>query len=278
MRTSSFAAIPLAAIVVASLAACSPFDPGSAPDAGSTPPPPPDVVTPDDAMGGGASEDGTAAAHFSFFYTSLAAMQRLSGNEKGFGGDLRFGMPTGIEGADKICQTIAGDVGFGSKTWRAFLSATRGPDGQVVNAIDRVGEGPWYDRQGRLIAQDKAGLLADRPLGDPSAVNDLPDETGDGTSSRGSTYDAITGSNTSGRLYYPDRKNSCNDWTNSTLEAVFVMCGHAWLATGIAHWIQAHPERSCVAGYNITSNGTSDGSSIGAGGGWGGFYCFALTP
>jgi hypothetical protein len=26
------------------------------------------------------------------------------------------------------------------------------------------------------------------------------------------------------------------------------------------------------------SGGVSDGSSIGAGGGWGGFYCFALTP
>jgi hypothetical protein len=110
-------------------------------------------------------------------------------------------------------------------------------------------------------------------------VNDLPDETGQGTSRLGSSYDVITGSTMAGTLFYPDPRNTCNDWTSNTLEAVFVVCGHAWLAGGIGNWVSAHPERSCVAGVNLTSNGGSgDGSSIGAAGGWGGFYCFALTP
>jgi hypothetical protein len=188
-------------------------------------------------------------------------------------------MPTGLEGADKICQTIADGVGFGGKTWRAFLSATQGADGQMVNAIDRIGSGPWYDRKARLIAADRAGLLAERPLGDPAAVNDLPDENGDPTSPLGSTYDAVTGSNMNGTLYYPgDPRSTCMDWTNATLENVLVVCGHAWLANGIGHWIAAHPTRSCIPGVNLSSNGSNDGSSIGAGGGWGGFYCFALTP
>jgi hypothetical protein len=217
--------------------------------------------------------DAAGLPRFSFFYTSLEAMRRLSGSQNGFGGDLRFGMPTGLEGADKICQTIASDVGFGAKAWRAFLSATRGP----VNAIDRIGHGPWYDRKERLIAQDIAGLLGERPAGDPDVINDLPDETGEGTSWLGHTS-AITSSTTMGKLYFPEPKNSCNDWTSNTLEAVFIMTGHPSFTVGAANWIQSHPERSCIPGVRLGDAGNGDGSSIGSGGGWGGFYCFALTP
>ena len=49
--------------------------------------------------------------------------------------------------------------GAGAKEWHAFLSAAKGPDGNPVNAIDRIGEGPWYDRMGRLVAMNKAALL-----------------------------------------------------------------------------------------------------------------------
>jgi len=274
MRSDAlFAACAAGAAVVVSCG--SPFDTGAPPDTG---------VSLDAGSGGDGSTADAAPEvpdlpRFSFFYTSLAAMRRLSGSQDGFGGDLRFGMPTGLEGADKICQTIADGEGFGAKTWRAFLSATKGPDGQIVNAIDRVGSGPWYDRNARLLAQDRSGLLADRPVGDPSVVNDLPDETGQPTSPLGSSYDAVTGSNTNGTLYYPnDPRSTCMDWTSATLENVLVVCGHAWLANGLGNWIAAHPERSCIPGVNLASNGGNDGSSIGAGGGWGGFYCFALTP
>jgi hypothetical protein len=222
-------------------------------------------------------EDVIDLPRFSFFYTSLDAMRRLSGSQNGFGGDLRFGMPTGLEGADKICQTIARDLGFGAKTWRALLSVTRGPQGAPVHAIERIGEGPWYDRKGRLIAQDRAGLLAERPAGDPEVINDLPDESGEGTSPLGHTS-AITGTNTMGRLYSPDAKNTCNDWTSNRLEAIFVMTGHPSFTTGASNWLQSHPERSCVPGVRLGDAGNGDGSSIGSGGGWGGFYCFALTP
>ncbi|MBN1757324.1 MAG: carboxypeptidase regulatory-like domain-containing protein, partial [Chitinispirillaceae bacterium] len=47
---------------------------------------------------------------FSFFVTSLAALQDLSGSENGFGGDLRFGHTgpgAGLKGADSICECIA---------------------------------------------------------------------------------------------------------------------------------------------------------------------------
>ena len=235
----------------------------------------------------GGSRDGGAdvppgsapatGARFSFFYTSLQAMRRLSGSQNGFGGDLRFGAATGIEGADKICQTIASDVGAGNKTWRAFLSATRGPEGQPVHAIERIGEGPWYDRRGRLIANDRAALVTgNRPAGDGQAVADLPDESGQGTRSMGDTHDVITGSNRMGRLADTDPVRTCQDWTS--LQGRGVQIGHSWPAGSGMHWIVAHTEPSCAAGVNLVQNGPGNGSSIGAGGGWGGFYCFALQP
>ena len=95
-----------------------------------------------DAAGG----EGT---RFSFFVTSW-----LSGSAAGFGGDLRFGKADGLSGGDEICRVIAESSlpGSGAKGWRAFLSVTKGADGKPVHAIDRVGEGPWYDRRGRLVA------------------------------------------------------------------------------------------------------------------------------
>ncbi len=34
-------------------------------------------------------------------------MRKLANSQDGFGGDLRFGEKTGLEGADKICRTLA---------------------------------------------------------------------------------------------------------------------------------------------------------------------------
>ena len=120
---------------------------------------------------GGATATGGAggqAQRFSFFVTSTAAMIRLSNNPQGFGGDLRHGETTGLAGADRICMEIAETSlpGAGSKTWHAFLSVVGPP---LVNAIDRVGAGPWYDRLGRLVSMNKASLAMNRPGGaDPA--------------------------------------------------------------------------------------------------------------
>src|SRR3954466_9747723 len=118
------------------------------------------------AAGSSANHDhqadaGGQAGTFSFFVTSYVALQRLSGSQSGFGGDLRYGESDGLRGADKICREIAdGSLpGAGKKTWRAFLSVTRASDGKPVHAIDRIGKGPWYDRRGRLVAATKDDLL-----------------------------------------------------------------------------------------------------------------------
>jgi hypothetical protein len=206
-------------------------------------------------------------------------MRRLSKSQNGFGGDLRFGAATGLEGADKICQTIATEVDprFGSKQWRAFLSVARGPGGQPVHAIDRIGDGPWYDRLGRLVAMNKAGLLAERPTGDPAVGADLPDESGMGTRRLGDTHDVVTGSNRMGRLRFPDPANTCQDWTSAAGRTT-IGFGHSWPAFSGRNWMEVHTGRSCAPSVNLVQNGGGDGSGIGSGGGWGGIYCFALTP
>ena len=252
---------------------------------------PPDSDAIGDPMDSGAGADGMDAnmpdggapeALFSFFVTSLDTMQAQSGSEDGFGGDLG-----GLAGADAICQTAAANVGFGHKTWRAFLSATTGPAGEPVHAIDRIGDGPWYDRRERLIAEDIAGLQQERPDGDPPAVQDLIDELGIPLTVFTDAHDIMTGSNREGRLEDSDPISTCNDWTSAVGPGSEsrVRCGHAWPSpqarpgSSARHWIRAHPLPGCAPGVwtRFTRPG-EEGDTVGGQGGWGGIYCFALTP
>jgi hypothetical protein len=67
----------------------------------------------------------------------------------------------GLAGADAHCQKLAAAAGAGNRTWRAYLS-TNAADGQpVVNARDRIGQGPWYNATGQRIAQNLADLHGD---------------------------------------------------------------------------------------------------------------------
>lgn len=215
-------------------------------------------------------------AHFSFFVTSLQTMRAQSGSQDGFGGNLG-----GLAGADQICQTAAAAVGFGHKTWRAFLSAYN--NGSPIHAIDRIGDGPWYDRNGRLISMDKAGLIAgNRPAGDAQTVDDLPDEFGVPGTTLGDTHDVMTASNAQGRFDGTSAGNTCNDWTSASAATPtannLVRCGHSWPAMSGRHWIRAHTLHGCAPGVNLVQNGPGTGTSVGAGGGWGAIYCFALEP
>ena len=227
---------------------------------------------------------------FSFFVTSLEAMQELSGSANGFGGDLRFGESTGLAGADKICATIAEMElpGAGAKGWRAFLSArTGGADGGQVHAIERIGSGPWYDRLGRLVAPDIAGLTGTRPAADAAIKNDLPNERGEsqknqpGPNSTGlaDNHDIVTGSTSTGRYSGAAAGDTCNDWTSTTATGSIVV-GHSWPAQSGQSWIKAHTEKGCAAVVNLVQNGPGSPGckGLGCGGGYGGIYCFALTP
>jgi hypothetical protein len=252
-----------------------------------------DTETPDAGVADASPPDAAPVLpRFSFFITSLATMAKQSGTSSapaqyanlGFGGNLG-----GLAGADAICQQAAADVGFGGKTWRAFLSVTDGGNGQPVHAIDRIGSGPWYDRNERLIAEDIAGLLSgNRPAGSTQAVNDLADENGiaigtqdlDSNGEDDDNHDIMTGTGKDGRLFSTDKKSTCDDWTYAGTDTSYDegRVGHAWPAQSGQHWINSHPMHGCSPGANLIQNGPGSGTDVGAGGGWGAIYCFALTP
>jgi len=110
-----------------------------------------------------------------------------------------------------------------------------------VNAIDRIGEGPWYDRQGRLLANNREELLNERPINaDPAIINDLPNEYGipnhrpDPTMPVVDNHMTVTGSDENGELYTgggsgtfggmggdvsgETEGNTCDDWTSTTVK------------------------------------------------------------
>jgi hypothetical protein len=253
----------------------------TSPDAAASP----DAETSKPDVAGGGAEVSTGK-RFSFFVTSLVAMRRLSKSQNGFGGDLRYGTADGLTGADKICTEIAETVmpGAGGKGWHAFLSAAKGPDGNPVNAIDRIGAGPWYDFMGRMVAASKAALLSTRPMGaDPAIVNDLPNEFGipnhrpDPAMPEVDNHHVLTGSDAMGRLYGPTA--TCNSWTALT-GAGRPRIGFSWPESGRVNWISGQDEGGCGAGVNIAQTGGSDPGNpiVGSGGGYGGIYCFASTP
>ena len=231
---------------------------------------------PDAGAQPGDPDAGEPLEKFSFFVTSLDTMRAQSGSQDGFGGDLG-----GLAGADAICQNAAAAVGFGGKTWRAFLSVTQGPDGNPVNAIDRIGSGPWYDRNGRLIASDLDGLRHTRPDGDAQAVADLADERGVPLTTLGDSHDVMTGSNSQGQLASSSPESTCADWTTSSSSTTYAekaYVGHSWPAMSGQSWMSAHRMRGCAPGVNLQQNGPGQGTCVGCSGGWGGIYCFALTP
>jgi hypothetical protein len=239
------------------------------------------------AMGGAGSTAGTTSsggAHFSFFMTSQAGLQRLSNNSKGFGGDLRFTKADGLQGADEICKQLAeASMPGNNKTWRAFLSVTKGPDGNPVNAIDRIGEGPWYDRKGRILAANRAALLNERPQGaDALIANDLPNEDGIPNHDPGAgiidNHNTLTGSDMMGALDSKGLTATCQDWTSSAADGGRPRCGVSWPRASLKHWISTLNEGGCVPGSTPVGADSGPSGTVGALGGYGGFYCFALTP
>ncbi|MGQ0736841.1 MAG: hypothetical protein ACT4QD_24715, partial [Acidobacteriota bacterium] len=68
----------------------------------------------------------------------------------------------GLAGADATCQRLAGAVGLGGRTWRAYLSVERDPANanQPAHARERIGAGPWYNVSLALVANNLAELHA----------------------------------------------------------------------------------------------------------------------
>ena len=174
----------------------------------------------------------------------------------------------GLAGADAQCQTLAAAVGAGNRTWRAYLS-TQGPN--AVNARDRIGNGPWANARGAVVARDLAHLHGDTvelaQLGNNLKRDTALNEKGEMVNGFGATpnqHDMLTGSHTDGRAYVvADGDRTCRNWTSSKQGAAQV--GHhdrtGWPNTS---WNSAHATRGCSQ------------EDLVAAGGAGLFYCFSI--
>jgi hypothetical protein len=122
----------------------------------------------------------------------------------------------GLLAADARCQALAVGVGLGNKTWHAYLSVEHGPGGDAgtgpINARDRIGNGPWYNVRGGLVAATLTELHARH--GDPTVFIDEHglmingQWTGSGTPNE---HDILTGTNVDGTVAMG---KTCSDWTS----------------------------------------------------------------
>ncbi len=223
---------------------------------------------------------------FTFFTTSEEGIRELAPDpENGFGGDLG-----GLAGADQICDTLAKKANpTDQKVWRAFLSATDDGNGNPVHAIERIGQGPWRDFNDRLLAEDVAGLMPEegmdggRPVGaDPQLAEMFTDEFGRPVSpdtSQVDNHDMLTGSDSQGRLM-GDIGDTCQDWTSNVAEGNGEpRIGHAWPRSDRngRNWMSEHTAGGCAPGIDTEVKAGNGTPTVGSGGGYGGFYCFAVT-
>ena len=171
----------------------------------------------------------------------------------------------GLEGADRHCQMLAESAGAGSKTWRAYLSATASGNQAAVNARDRIGSGPWYNFAGVRVAQDVDNLHSeDNTLTKRTVLN----EKGEMTNGRGDTpnrHDILTGSQLDGTASPGEEDTTCGNWTSrgdgSARVGHFDRTGGGQNPTS---WNSAHGSRGCS---QANLRGT---------GGDGLYYCFAI--
>lgn len=213
-----------------------------------------------------------SAAVFAFGFGMPAQAQQANNNMTFFvtssgpgkGGDLG-----GLAGADAQCARLAQAAGSTGKTWRAYLS-TQGAN--AVNARDRIGNGPWQNAKGVVVAKSVDDLH--------SAGNNLTKQTalsekGDVINGRGDTpnrHDILTGSTAEGRAFPAGQDRTCGNWTSSTSGAA--MLGHSD-RQGLTDdppaksWNSSHPSRGPGGGCSQADLRSTGGDGL--------LYCFAAN-
>lgn len=175
----------------------------------------------------------------------------------------------GLEGADRHCQALAAAAGAGQATWHAYLSAAAAAGQPAINARDRIGNGPWHNARGVVIAHNVADLHGDihrdrNNINKEFALN----ERGEMVNGRGdqpNQHDILTGSDSHGRaLLGSAATTTCNNWTSNG--AGNAMVGHHdRVGGGNTSWNAVHLSRSCSQ------------EDLVATGGAGLIYCFAVN-
>lgn len=205
-----------------------------------------------------AGDASAQSAGMSFFVTSEGPGQ---------GGNLG-----GLEGADRHCQTLAAAAGAGAKTWRAYLS-TQAADGKpAVNARDRIGNGPWQNAKGVVVAKSVAELHGDsNNLTKETALSEKG-EVINGRGDKPNRHDVLTGSQADGTAFAAGEDRTCGNWTSSTKGAAMV--GHSD-RVGLRDdapsksWNASHPSRGNDGGCSQADLRSTGGDGL--------LYCFATN-
>ena len=168
----------------------------------------------------------------------------------------------GLDGADAHCNKLAEAVGADDRDWRAYLS-TEEEGKRGIFARSRIGNGPWYNARGILIATNTTDLhLYNKTITLETAL----DEAGNRIKGRGdkpNEHDILTGSQDDGTAYFPDdQDHTCNNWTSSS-DGSAQVGHHDRHGGGNPSWSSAHASRGCSQ------------SDLQKTGGAGYFYCFA---
>lgn len=186
----------------------------------------------------------------SFFITSVGS---------GKGADLG-----GLAGADAHCTKLAEAAGSTGKTWQAYLS-TQEEGKRGISARDRIGEGPWHNAKGELIASNLDVLHLNPNIIKSTAL----DESGNLVNGRGdkpNQHDILTGTMADGTAYFPreTEDRTCSNWSSSG-EGSATVGHHDRHGGGNTSWNSAHNSRGCSQ-EDLTKTG---GSGL--------FMCFATN-
>jgi hypothetical protein len=197
-------------------------------------------------------------ANTSFFVTSVGI---------GNGGNLG-----GLAGADIYCQTLAQASGVGAKSWHAYLSTQAADGNPAINARDRIGNGPWQNAKGVVIAKDVAELHGGNNHINKETALTEKGEIVNGYGDNPNRHDILTGSQPDGTAFSGPDDRTCKNWTSSTQGAAMV--GHSDIngpatVPMVKSWNTAHPSRG-------PDGGCSQKDLISTGG-VGLLYCFAVN-
>lgn len=178
----------------------------------------------------------------------------------------------GLAGADAHCQTLAASVGAGQKTWRAYLS-TQAKDGQpAINARDRIGQGPWHNTRGAVVAKDLAHLHGDTldaaRIGNNLTKATAFSEKNEPIKSFGdkpNEHDILTGSQPDGRAFADAADHTCSNYSSSAADGS-AQLGHVdRTGGGNTSWNSTHASRGCSQPNLVATGGA------------GLLYCFAAN-
>jgi hypothetical protein len=242
MRSAQFAVV--LALLAASAACRQPAgEPAATPAAAPAPPP---AAEPAQSL-----EMGGAKSVMTFFITSRGL---------GKGGDLG-----GLAGADAHCAALAKAEGAGDHTWRAYLSAPATDDRPAVHARDRIGNGPWYNAEGLLVAANVRELHGDgNRISKELATTERLDPV-NGIGDTPNVHDILTGSRPDGTAYAAAADVTCRNWTSSSDGRAQV--GHhdrKGATAGMHSWNSAHASAGCSQ------------TALASTGGAGLLYCFGI--